>query len=119
MSEIRDSIAFHYQKSPFYRTVHTDGVWGGLTPRGYIAMTLFAERNPIPRQLHYAVSPEGALGEETDRVQKDGIIREAAVTAMMDVKLAKALRDWLQEKIDQAEAIAKTKEQAESDALND
>ena len=89
------SIDFHYIKSNSFRVVHGDGVWGGTTPRGYIAMSFFSERSPIPTKLTHEVSPSG-LGEETDRESREGIIREVEVEVLVDLDTAKSLIPWLE-----------------------
>ena len=94
-----ENIDFHYIKSNDFRVVHADGVWGGATPRGYITMSFYSERHPIPRRLTHKISPNRTLGKETDRDCKEGIIREIEVAVMMDLSMAKAFIPWLNEKI--------------------
>ena len=94
-----ESIEFHYIKSNSFRVVHADGVWGGLTPRGYISMSFFSERNPIPRRITYDVTPEDMLGQETGRDSRSGFIREVEVEVMVDLDMAKSLIRWLEDKI--------------------
>ena len=94
------SVEFHYIKSNSFRVVHADGVWGGTTPRGYIAMSLFSERAPIPRKLIHEIMPDGILGQETGRESRDGIIREVEVEVKVDLEMAKSLIQWLQGHVD-------------------
>lgn len=105
MSDGQQKIAFNFLKSPQYRTIHADGVWGGVSPRGWICMSLFSERSPLPNTIEYSLTEEGKLGEEVVREGKAGIVREIDVTALMDLKLAKALRTWLDDKIAEAERL--------------
>ena len=100
------SIEFHYVKSNSFRTFHCDGVWGGITPRGYISMSCYSERFPIPRSLTLEFSPEGEVGAETARDTKQGLVREVGVELMMDVPLAEVVIAWLQEKVQDAKARA-------------
>lgn len=94
-------IHFHFVKSADFRVIHVDGAHGGITPHGYIQMTMYAERTPIPQRTTHSVSAEGKLGQEItdERLSRDGAIRECEVTALMDLKTAAALRKWLDEKI--------------------
>lgn len=95
-------IPFHYIKSYYYRVVHADGAFGGVTTRGLIHMDLFSERNPIPQMMTHQVQPDGRLGEEIPggTVRREGVVREVEVGATMDLHTAKALLTWLQDKID-------------------
>ena len=101
--EIPKSVEIHYLKANDFRVIHADGVWGGVAPRGYITMSVFSERNPIPRKMVFDVTPDGQLGPVTDRDSKEGIIREVEVEVVMDVPLAKSLVEWLKDKITFAE----------------
>lgn len=96
------SVRFHYLKSSQFRVVHVDGAHGGLTPRGQIQMALFNERQPIPQQTLERLTPDGRLGDEIKdkRIQKEGLIREVEVEAIMTLESAKSLVTWLQERID-------------------
>jgi len=98
---VPQSVTFHLIKSPAFRTVHADGVWGGVTPRGGINIGFFSERGPFPRQVTYGVEATGRLGPEdaNARVQRDGPVREIEVNVVLDLTLAKSLRAWLDEKI--------------------
>ena len=93
------TVDFHYIKSNGFRAVHADGVWGGATPRGYITMSFYSERHPIPRRLTHKIKPDETLGSEVDRDSREGFIREVEVEVMVDLAMAKALIPWLKEKI--------------------
>ena len=106
------TITFHLIKSPAFRTVHADGVWGGVTPRGFINMGFYSERAPFPRQTTYPLMPDGQLGDEIKevRVQRDGPVRELEFNATIDLRLAKSLITWLKQKIKAIEVKQKGKE---------
>ena len=92
-----DEIEFHYIKSNGFRAVHCDGVWGGTTPRGYITMSFYSERAPIPNRLVHSVGPDGRVGKETveKRISREGIIREVEVEVIMDLAMARSTFEWL------------------------
>lgn len=96
-------IKFHYIKSPIYRTVHADGVFGGITPSGLIEMTLFSERFPIPTSARHPISADGAVQPEIERTSRDGIVRELEAGAVMTLETAKLIRDWFVEQVAQLE----------------
>ena len=98
--QVTGSVDIHYLKANDFRVVHADGVWGGVAPRGYITMSVFSERSPIPRKMVFDVTPDGQLGPETSRDSKEGIVREVEVEVVMDVPLAKSLIEWLKDKIE-------------------
>ena len=97
--DVSKLIEFDYIKSTSFRVVYADGVWGGLTPRGLIAMSFFSERHPIPKKLVHEITDEGTLGKESSRESRAGIIREVDVEVLMDLAMAKSFRSWLDEKI--------------------
>lgn len=99
------SIQFHSIKSNGFRVVHGDGVWGGTTPRGYISMSFFSERHPIPGELIHKTKPNGTLDREIGQEAREGIIREVEVEVVVDLETAKSLIPWLQGHITALENI--------------
>lgn len=105
-----DKYRADYIKSNYFRVVHADGVFGGLTPRGYIQLDIWSERQPIPKQSVYPLTREGdggSLGDElmSERIARDAAIREVEVGIVVDIPLAKSLIKWLQDRVAQAEAV--------------
>ena len=99
-SSTREIIA-HYVKSNYCRVIHADGAWGGLTPYTNIYMALFSEHAPIPRSIKYHVEPTGTLSER-GKDAEPGFTREIEVEVILSLEVAKALRDWLDERLKQA-----------------
>lgn len=104
-----DTVDFHYVKTGRYRTYHVDGVFGGMTPKGYIYMELFVERAPTPQIVTQEVNPDMTLGKETSRQGKKGLIREVEAGVILDLKTAELLRDWLTDKINNLNEMQKAK----------
>ncbi len=101
---VGDSLEFHYQKSPDYRTIHCYGAHGGITPRGYIHFTLYNERGTIPRRSsRVAEKVEGAgsylLGKEKVEESLSGVMRQLEVTVFMDINASREFYSWLGNKI--------------------
>ena len=97
----KGKINFDYIKSYQFRVIRVDGAHGGITPKGQaIQMALFSERQPIPRKETYRLK-EGRLGEKIKEAteQREAIIREVEVEALMDLETAKAISKWLEIKI--------------------
>lgn len=114
-TKLPERITFHYVKSPQFRTVHADGIIGGVTPNGRnIHFATFAERAPIPQLTEVALelSADGAvgkLGETVNQTGRSGIVRELDVDVVMSIAAAKALRRWLKVQIDKATAAQQLK----------
>jgi len=94
-----DTVEAHYIKSTEFRTIHVDGVWGGLTPTGYINATFWSQRIALPRWVEYKVSHTDGSMNELRREGKNGVVREMEVNAVFDINFAISLRDWLDSKI--------------------
>ena len=109
-------IRFDYIKGNHFRVIHVDGAHGGLNPEpGYIGMSLFSERWPIPRQVTYVLKDNGSLGDEllNERVTRDAIVREVEAEIMMNIKTAKKIHTWLGDKIKTADQFIKKIEKKE------
>ncbi len=100
-----EKIDVHYLKTSSYRSYHVDGMFGGPTSLGKLYIELFLERSVTPQIIQYKVTSEGTLGEEVHRIGKEGIIREIEAGLIMDIAIAKAFRDWLNEKIELYEKL--------------
>jgi len=112
MTEPKPSkIHVHYIKSPDWRVLHVDGVYGGITPAKYLHMAFFSERGAIPQRETYAVTSEGKLGdkEEGDTVTKDGFVRELHVDTVMTLPLARAVHSWLGNQIAALEKVTQAR----------
>ena len=100
-------IEFHYIKSNHYRVVHADGAYGGVTARGYLHVSFFNERRPIPRVITL-IRDEGsdqAREEITDT--RSGVVREVEVGVLLDEQAATELIEWLNGKLLELRALNK------------
>ena len=102
-----DKVNFYYEKSNFFRVIHTDGVHGGISPQLNIHMAVFSERRPIPQQITHVIDDHGMLGSEdlSLRVEKDGMFREVEADIVLSVELAKTVVGWLNDRIKEAEKV--------------
>jgi hypothetical protein len=94
-------IAVHYQKSQFFRVIHADGCYGGMTPRGKFQMAFFSERPALPRGSNLEVA-DGAPRAEQITETRGGLVRELEVDAIMDFDTAVSLMVWLRDRLGQA-----------------
>jgi hypothetical protein len=102
-------LRVHFLKSNFYRVVHADGAYGGISPQGLIQIYLYSERAPLPTSIGYALSADGQVGPEIPeaRESRDGLVREIEVGATMTLQTAIAVHQWLGNKIEQLKAAQK------------
>lgn len=112
-----------YLKSSAFRVIHTDGAWGGVTPRGDIHMVLYSERPSIPDNSFYEVSADGHVGKEIPgtgtTLATRGMVREVEVDAIMTLPTAKVLLEWLSNKVNYIEkAIEKAVAESEASEKN-
>ena len=103
----RKKISFDYIKSPLHRVVFASGALGGPNPAlDKVVMSLYSERLAIPSRETFQLTDEGRLDDTTkQRESRDAIIREVEVTAMLDVKTAQALHEWLGQQIKKIEEL--------------
>jgi len=103
-----EKIRFDYLKSNQHREIFVEGVHGGLTTKARIQMSLFCERQPIPRQIVHKF--DGLkLGPEilSERLSRDAIIRSVDATLIMDIETAEVMYNWLGRKIKEGKKIIK------------
>jgi hypothetical protein len=108
-AKLPKSIEIHYLKTANYRSYHVDGVFGGVTPTGKIYMETFVQRQVTPQIIEQEVKSESELGEEISRTGKKGWIRQIEAGHIMDIDVAKIVRDWLDRKIQEYEILAAKK----------
>jgi hypothetical protein len=111
-------VSFEFIKGTYFRVIHVDGAWGGLTPKGMMSIAVYSERLPIPQKTVQSVLPDGSLGPELieERVSRQSIIRELEADLIMDLSTAQILHAWLGDKIEQAKMLFSVQaEQAEEE----
>lgn len=67
-----------------------------------VQLAIFNERPPIPQKVVHAMEirdSQAILGKEIQREGKTGVVREVEVDILMNLEVAKAVRDWLNEKV--------------------
>jgi len=107
-----ESVDIFYDESPQYRIVYSDGAWASITPNLELQVVFFKNLAPTPEYVRQAVKEDGSLGEELERVVKQGISREYEVTVVMNKNVARevlSLLTRLADQADKAEAEAKKK----------
>ena len=113
-SFIPTHVEFVFEKNNLYRTIHVDGAFGGPTPPfGLIHMSIYSEHLPLPSSITHQVTG-GMMGEEISRsppassVEGARVVREVEANLVMSVDTARALRTWLDAKIQEVQEIRDT-----------
>lgn len=96
------SIKIYYEKGRLFRVIHVDGALGGLTPTRNIFVSLYSQRDPLPKVIEQRLSPDGALGEEIGREGKTGLFREMEIGLVLTSSVARELAKFL---IEQAKLL--------------
>ena len=88
--------------------VHVDGAWGGLTTQGLVNMGLYSESQAHPDRTVYKY-PDDLPGKLTElsRIGGGYVVRQIQVQAFISIPVAKAIADWLLQKVEEAERIQK------------
>ena len=102
--KVGDRIKTNLQKSPQYRTIHCDGAYGGISPRGYISVTFYNERAVIPRILSREVlnideAGSASLGPDQIEESLEGIMRQLEATIVMDINASRDFYTWFGDKV--------------------
>ena len=96
-----NQVTFNFERSPFFRVVHSNGAWGGITPRQELSVTFYSESFPLPRQVMHKIEASGGLGPEINRNASTEVHRECEVEVLMSMGEAINLHRWLEDKIEE------------------
>ncbi|MEY4241366.1 MAG: hypothetical protein RJA14_1062 [Pseudomonadota bacterium] len=104
-ADAEERVVFDYIKSPSFRSLHADGLIGGITPTGHLHFALFCERTALPQRHVHKLTSVGALGEqvEEETVSRGGVVREMEVDAFVTLDAAKRMRDWFTARVGELE----------------
>ena len=104
-------IRYEYQQAPTVRPEYAHGIWGGINPQGEIEMSFYIESDKMPAFTEHIVAPDGSFGHEIppedDSVKV--ITRRVHSQVVFNYHTARAILEWLEEKVDildQEEAAA-------------
>ena len=88
-----------YEKANFFRVIHADGVYGGLTPHGNMHFAFYSERRAIPRRVEFEIV-DGIPGPEKVVEGKDGMFREIEADIIMSFTGAVSFHLWLETQLE-------------------
>jgi hypothetical protein len=106
-------VSFELIKSRYFRSIHVDGAFGGISPTGnYLRMGIFNEGQPIPQKITHSIIQGNQLGPEN--IEKRSInncfIREVEADLIMNFETAKLLKDWLEQQLILVEQLVASKQ---------
>jgi hypothetical protein len=96
-------ITFQYSECEGFRTSHVDGVLGGGTPQGNVYLAFYLERAENPESETIKVLQNGNLGDLVRRKGTFGVRRELQTAIILNVPTAKALVQFINDKITELE----------------
>lgn len=110
-------VNFTYYKSNYFRVIHADGAWGGVTPRGNIHISFYSERAALPDKSVVVVSDKTHMPVKPEELQAESTyVRELEVDVIMDLPTAVSVRDWLTNQIDTLTTLIRTAQETISNA---
>ncbi|HXK48853.1 MAG TPA: hypothetical protein PKW56_00140 [Clostridiales bacterium] len=104
-----DKIKFKYIFDHNYNPKYVNGAYGGITPKGEIAVHFYLERQGLPNSQTYELT-KNRLGEEIEKDPDDlheSMIRFVDTGVILNVETAKEVICWLQEKVNKLNEIKK------------
>lgn len=110
----KGEIEYVFSRSPDYRVVPSNGVWGGITPRGDLLIDFTVETGLNPKLVAHEVTEKG-LGPEIRREPPTTgkVQREAQVGILISLVHAQSIAKWLLGKVEEFEKKAESLEEGE------
>lgn len=99
-------IRYEYIQENNAKPSYTHGVWGGISPLGEIEVNFYVESDKIPDFSERRMDEDGALGPEMAPYNENEriIIRNIHSKILLNYQTAKALLEWLEEKVESLES---------------
>jgi hypothetical protein len=100
-------LEFDFEKSNYFRVIHVDGVYGGVSPSSQLLhMAVFNERQPIPKKVFHKLTDGVPQPENLKKRQmRPGLFREVEADLVLSMEMAVVLRNWLDEKITEMQNV--------------
>jgi hypothetical protein len=111
----RQELAVKYVKSNFFRVIHADGVFGGVSPFGDIHLGFYSERQALPdTSIVTIVKKTGQVLEAKDEGESE-LARELEADVVIDLSAAIRIRTWLDAQIKNLQLLVEQSQQTEKD----
>ena len=105
--KIPSEVEFFFELDKDYRIIASNGVWGGLTPRGQLQLDFFVEKLAIPDSIKNAISEDGRIGKELSRSPMKRVVRRLQVGILLSIGEARDLIEFMNRKIAEYEKVNK------------
>lgn len=105
-SQYPSRVRYEYETDPKLRLSYAHGVWGGINPQGEIEINFYVESDKIPPFSERLVAPDGSFGHEMAPYDEEvrTIVRHIHSKVVLNYHTAKAMQEWLEDKISALEA---------------
>jgi hypothetical protein len=110
MSSNKPELTFKYVFNYGYNPSYVNGAQGGFSPRGEMVINFYLERQPLPDSITHEITPEGAIGRETEVEPKDlssSMVRFIDTGVVMSYENARVFHSWMGDKLRELEEIHK------------
>ncbi|GFM35808.1 hypothetical protein [Desulfovibrio psychrotolerans] len=99
-------IRYEYEIKPDAALEYAHGVWGGVNPHGEVEMNFYTESDKLPSFSERIISPDGSIGHEIIPAEGEqkAVTRNVHSRIVMNYNTARALYEWLDEKLSALEA---------------
>lgn len=95
-----DGVKFKFETGEDHKTVLSNHTWGGFRNGGLFELNFMLERKPIPEEVKNEIDESG-IGDEIEREEPEGFIRENKVTVYMSLQSLLAHYNWLEKKVEE------------------
>lgn len=112
MSSKKPELKFKYVFNYGYNPSYVNGAQGGFSPRGEMVINFYLERQPLPESITHEITPEGAIGRETEVEPKDlasSMVRFIDTGVVMSYENAKVFHAWMGDKLREIEEMQKAR----------
>lgn len=103
-----DQIRYSYVADSGLHPHTAHGVWGGINPHGEIELCFYDESDALPDYTEQAIEADGSPGPEImpadDGIRR--ITRHIHTRVLLNYNTAKAVLEWLEDRINELEAEA-------------
>lgn len=105
-AQLPGKIRYEYQEDSNLSMQYAHGVWGGINPQGEIEINFYVEQDKIPEISERYLKPDGSYGAEMTLSEEDTriVTRKIQTKVLVSQHTARALLNWLAEKLDNLEA---------------
>jgi hypothetical protein len=110
MSSKKPELTFKYVYNYAYNPSYVNGAQGGFSPRGEMVINFYLERQPLPDAITHEITPEGAIGRETEVDPKNlasSMVRFIDTGVVMSYENARVFHAWMGDKLREVEEIRK------------